>query len=256
MADADLFANIDGRIFSGLADGNTFISREGLEDWWSSPETRTSDDPLPQGHGAQTPASILLGARRFLFRGWQEADTLEEAEEFRAWAASLAVKPMFLVGVNWMGEWRWMRNASVRGAVRVTPHRDNMLRTDIEMTLWSPDAFKYAGEVSRTVTSGLFTITNPGTASIYPWYRFSGGDFTVTTNRGDTLRLNAPDNVHGTTTLSPYTGGRAVNVNGNVSTDLTRWLAKSRWPVVAPGETVTFTVDRAVTVTYYEGAWV
>lgn len=254
MAD-ELRVNIDNRIFSANADGNLFVSREGMYEWWDSPETRTPDDPLPQSHGSQTPASILLGARRFTFQGWAESSTPEEAEtDFRVWAAGLALKPMFLVGVYHAGRWMWMRNASVRGKVKIKPHRNDLRRTDIEMVLWSPDAFKYTSEVTRTIAAGSFTISNTSTGPIYPWYEVEGSKLTITTSRGEGITLNAPS-ASGTTRISPYVGGRAVQTRGSSEVDLTLWLERAQWPVIHPGETVTFTTDRSVTVRHYGGAY-
>lgn len=262
MANTDLKVNIDDRIFSGLADGNQFVSRDGLDGWWDSAETRTSEELIPQSHGSQTPASILLGARRVATRVWSDDSSYDDAEEFRAWAASLALKPSFKFGVYTAGKWRYMRDTSVRGAMKVVPNRNDMRKTSLEFVAWSPDAFKFGEPTSQRITTvpeGTFTIHNPGTAPIFPWFkaraienfRVTSGDngFTYTGNVGTLV-----------TTISPYVGGRASTAGG---TDRTTNITRADWMQVAPGQTATFQFvtekygDNAYIEAHnYQGAWV
>ncbi|MGO2188178.1 MAG: hypothetical protein ACTH4Y_08015 [Microbacterium gubbeenense] len=262
MASTDLKLNIDGRIFSGLADGNLFVSRDGLDGWWDSAETRTSEELIPQSHGSQTPASILLGARRVATRVWSDDTTPAAAEEFREWATSLALKPSFEFGVFTADRWLYMRDTSVRGAVKVIPNRNDMRKTAVEFVAWSPDAFKFGPVVSRRITTvpeATFKIHNPGKAPIYPWFKARAiENFRVTSGEsGFAYSGNVGTLV---TTISPYTGGRAIAAGG---TDRTTNITRADWMTVAPGQTATFDFktekygDNAyIEAHHFQGAWV
>lgn len=262
---SDLRVNLDGRVFDGRSSGNLFVARDGLDGWWDSAETRTPDDVLPQSNGSQTPNDILLAGRRVVFKGWMDSPSTTAAEtEFRTWAAGLARKWAFLFGVWHEGRWRWMRNASVRGKVRVRPNRNDLRKTEIELTVWSPDPFKYGDEViDRTtgVASGqTFTITNPGTAPLYPWFQMGGGitNFTLTGGGGH-VEFDGTLSPSSNVLFSPYSGGRAAQLNGDDRTD---GLIRADWPVVLPEEstTLTLTADSTDATAYVEthnwdGAW-
>ena len=266
-----------------------WIHTEGLDDWWDSPDTRFDDVAIPDGDGSFDPPEVFMAARMFRFRGRHEAVSALWAErEIRTWAAGLAKLPDLGVRVYTGDRWLSLRNAKVRGRVRVREITETI--SEFEIPMWAADPRKYGEPVTFRVTADMipedglhfplfadgtlafgalgsggfgaqyFEIANQGLADFWPVFRVSGPSpgFTIVSDE-HTLRFVGTLTAEQTVTLSPYAGGRAVIGTADVSHNLT----EAAWVSVGPQMTrgYAFVPDEGsgagmtLTVEHPEGAW-
>lgn len=286
-----LMVEVGGRRFSGGADGHMWLLPDALlEGWWDSPETLFDDDPIPGQDGSFDPEDVTLGPRRVNFNALIESSTSEWAEhDVRTWAAALAKQTDIGFRVWHEGRWLSLRNAKIRGTARVRPHRRFLRRTEVQFTVWAADPRKYGdmappiyldalvepsgglvfpvvrgamdfGAEGLAAFPGVFSITNPGTADIFPTFTVTGplNGFTIATDE-NVIEYDAAIPRGASLVLSPYLGGRAVLNSVDVSTNLTQ----ADWAPVGPGQTrnYLFTADTPqpgsqLIVTHPKGAWI
>jgi len=263
-----------------------WIQREGLTEWWDSPETRFEDTPIPGQHGSFDPDDVLIAARTFPFIGRHRAVTFEWADrEVRTWAAGLAARRDVEVRVYAAGRWLHLRWAKIRGRVRV--REVNSRICEFQLPIWAADPRKYADDVTTVVNAtvvpaggltlpvvdgalafgapgtasfpGVFQVENPGTADFFPTFTVRGPvtDFTIT-SEGRAIEYAAPLAAGQELVLSPYLGGRAVLDGVDVSHNLTQ----ASWVPVDGGQTRGYFFNATdpglgaqLEVTYPNGAW-
>lgn len=289
MSDLDLMLEVGGRRASGMANGKLWIGKNGLDGWWDSAETLYNEETSDDQDGAYDPSEVRLGPKRvnvYLLAdasspGWADLDV-------RPWATGLARLTDLGFRVYHAGRWQYLLDAKIRGKVEVKPNRSDMRLTDIRFTVWSWSPFKYGpmlslpvpttipaggglafpiavpkglsfGATGVTDAPGVFRITNPGTAEVYPIFTVRGpmASFTIT-SENNTIAYSAPIPAGSKLTLSPYAGGRALLDGADVSQNLTQaeWVPVNRestrgytLTAVNPG------ADSGLTVDFPEGAW-
>ncbi|KJL39904.1 hypothetical protein [Microbacterium trichothecenolyticum] len=283
-----LMLDVGGRRADGGRNGKLWIAENGLDEWWDSAETEFDEESAPDGDGAYDPTEVTLGPRRFPVSLLADASSPEWAElDVRTWATGLAKKLDLGFRVFHAGRWLSLRNAKVRGKVRVRPNRRDLRLTDIGFTVWAADPRKYGRTLTRTVDAvlqpkggmffptvdgsinfgerggvdfpGVFRLYNPGTADYLPSFKVTGplDGFTI---RSEDYVITYEGAVAAgqTLTLSPFTGGRASLDGADVSINLT----EAGWAPVDGGQTrgYRFTPDNPrlgarLIIDYPEGAW-
>lgn len=255
-----LMVEIDGRrLHTEPGGGSWWLT--GLEGLYDSPGTRFEENLIPGQNGAFHPEDILLEPRRLTVRGECEVSSRSWADNVaRTWLSSLAGKSDINFRAFVGGEWIWLRQAVVRGQVKV---RDlDETSTEFEIPVWAGDPIKYGPMVSFDVDPvagatgglsfpvvdgsldfnnegavafpGVFRITNSGTAAFYPSFEVRGpvDSFTIT-SESNVIEYAAAVPNGAVLTLSPYLGGRATLDGADVSTN----LVQADWAPVLDGQT-------------------
>lgn len=288
MAQEKVIVEVGGRRFRAVNrhPSGWWIHTEGLDAWWDSPDTRFDEDLIPGQHGAFDPDEVLLGARSFPFIGRHEASSAAWAErEVRTWAAALAPQTDLGVRVFVADRWLRLRDAKIRGRVRVREVTETIC--EFHLPIWSADPLKYgpvrqdrieaalapAGGLTFPVVDGAldfggggtvtfpgaFRITNPGTAPFFPTFRAHGymQGFTIT-SESNTVQYSGTIGAGSELVASPYMGGRAV-LDG---TDVSFRLVQADWAPIGPGESRGFLFTPVnpgrgaqLIAEYPEGAW-
>lgn len=285
-----LTLEVGGWSFDGAASGTKWIGRDGLDGWWDSPEVLGEDVTLDDRDGALDPVESFVGPRRVnVLVQIESSNSNAAAREARQWASSLSKSNDLKFRVNESGQWLHLRNAEIRGQVRVRPNRQNMRLTEASFTVWAADPRKYGEMQQRTVAAitpptgglsfplvdgslnfhattgtttfpGVFTLPNPGTIEYLPIFTVTGplAGFAIT-SESQVIRYDGPVGVGQTLILSPWLGGRAVLDGTDVSTNLTEasWVpvraGEERgflFTPLSPGPAATLTID------YPNGAWI
>jgi hypothetical protein len=286
-----LMLEVGGRKADAEANGKLWIGTDFSESgWWDSGETLWDEETDSDRDGAADPVEVNVGPKRVDVTLLADASSPEWADtDIRVWASSLPKLGTDLgFRVYNAGRWLYLRNAKIRGRVRVRPNRRDMRLTDIEFTVWSHDPRKYGEPQSLPLAAnasdlsglefdlvddaleftggdesasfpGVFTIANKGTADFYPWFRVSGplDSFTITSD-GNVIEYAAPVGADQELILSPYLGGRAVLDGTDVSTNLTQ----AGWVPVDGHQTRSYLftpedpgAGSTLTVEYWDGAW-
>ena len=288
MAQDEVIVEVAGRRFRAVDrhPSGWWIHTNGLDDWWDSPETRFDDDPIPGQHGSFAPDAVLMGARMFAFTGRHESVSAEWAErEIRTWAAGIAPRLDLEFSVYNAGRWLHLREAKIRGRVRVREITDRIC--EFQLPIWTHDPRKYGDTRSFTVNAtvipqgglalpvvdgalsfgapgevsfpGVFRITNPGTADLTPAFAVNGplSGFTIT-SENRVIEYSAPIAAGQQLVLSPFLGGRAV-LDG---VDVSHNLPQAGWVPVDGGQTRGYFFNATdpglgaqLEVTHPDGAW-
>ena len=252
MAQEEVIVEVAGRRFRAVDrhPSGWWIHTNGLDEWWDSPETRFDDDPIPGQHGSFAPDAVLMSSRMFAFTGRHESVSAEWAErEIRTWAAAIAPRLDLGFSVYNAGRWLHLREAKIRGRVRVREITDRIC--EFQLPIWTHDPRKYTDQdsfkVSATVAPsgglrfpvvdgsmsfgesgavsfpGVFRVSNPGTADYFPTFKVSGalGGFTIT-SENRVIEYAAPVAAGRELVLSPYLGGLAALDGVDSSHNLTQ----------------------------------
>ena len=283
----DLIVAVGGRKFYGRShERRAWVLREGLEDWFDSPETQFTEDMIPEQDGAVDPDEVFVGPRRITVN-LRASSSSEEyaAQELRPWAASLAKSKDLDFAIHMGGRWLRLRKAKIRGRVRTRRLIDGL--TEFQLPVWAADPRKYGDSISSIVNAtvapvgglglpvvdgalnfgvlgavsfpGVFQVRNPGTADFYPTFRVRGkvASFTIT-SEDRVIEYASPVGSGQELSLSPYLGGRAVLDGVDVSQNLTQ----AGWVPVEGGQTRGYFFNATdpglgaqLEVTYPNGAW-
>ncbi len=235
----------------------------GLDNWYSSPPIRITIDEIPDHDGAFNPVRSYRGSKPMALNGFVYAPTAQQAIA-DGWKMVAAVapfgEPLTLTvtdddGVLTQRVW-------LSGAPAVVPFARSKARFQIPITAMDPRKYGLQQTISTGPVgssgdgmiwplfaagyldfgtfspSGLFYLTNTGTAESWPVFTALGTltDGFRVTSEGDTLTYAATVPLGTLLTLSPYAGGRATVG----SSDLTVNLSQTAWPSVKPGQTRAF----------------
>lgn len=238
------------------------VLKDGIDGWWDSLDTRDEDDPVPGADGSFEPDDPLVESRTVTIRGAHVASSPEwSISQIRTALAALAKQANLGFRIWEAGQWVTLRNAQIRGRVKVAEHRRNIAR--FELTVRSADPRKYGesrrihldalveatggldfpivdgaisfGGTGGVLFPGVFALTNPGTAEYFPSaFTITGpmAGFTIQSEQW-VLEYDGEIPVGQQLVITPYAGGRAVLNGGDVSHNLLR----AEWVPVRPGET-------------------
>jgi hypothetical protein len=255
--------------------------------WENSPPIRITIDEIPDGDGAYNPVRSYRGSKSEALEGFCYGSTSEQAviDGQRSIAAVAPLGEQLTVTVTEDDGKIFTQNVWLFGTPLVIPFAPGKARFQIPLVATDPR--KYAPQQKFTVgisgtssdgmvwplfasgyldfgafsPSGLFYITNNGTAESWPIFKSRGlinTGFQVISDV-DVLHYTATVPLGTEVTLSPYSGGRATIIASDVTTNLTR----SNWPSVKPGQTrgFVFTGDGSadqnalLTVLFNEASW-
>lgn len=243
------------------------LAKDGLPDWWDSPDGRGEDDPIPGQDGLfDDPDPQLLDGRRVTVRGFFRASTMAWLRSEGKTALNALIRSSDLGFRVFDGEvWQSIRRARIRGRIRqLERRRGDSPVLEFELTVLSPDPLKYGpmrqitldaqqqvggglvypivdgaldyGVAGPVAFPGLFSITNMGSAAFIP-ERFTivgpvAGGFTIVSDTY-VIQYTGPIGRGQRLVLSPFAGGRAA-LDG---VDQSHLLTRADWAPVEPAET-------------------
>ncbi len=246
-----------------------------LIDWYSVPDSKASDDPIPQGHGSFDPGTDWRSSAAISFTagyiGDSAVEVLSAVEDFNAVGTSSEIQVMRVTDA--------LRATSRQVSVRHIAVPD-FLNYDsfeahfaVDVLAWDP--LRYGDPVVTTAglpslsggiafpivfpidfattgDPGRLVLTNAGKQATWPLFTVSGGlagGFSLRCiETGQEIRFEFPLAVSDVVTVDVQSGQAWINDESNV---LSGYLTKSEWFAVPAGgvRTVQFNAIGAVTGT-------
>lgn len=282
-----LMVEIDGRRMRTEPGGPGGWWVTELEGFFDSPGTRFDENLIPGEDGAFDPGEILLEPRRLVVRGICEVSSGAWADRLaRPWLASLVKKKDLGFRAFAGGQWLSLRNAKIRGQVKVRDIDETV--TEFEIPIWAADPRKFGPKVRIDMDAtiepsgglqfplvdgavsfgtsggvlfpGVFVIHNQGTADLVPELFTVRGPiprFSIT-SEASVIEYDGPVARGQELTITPYAGGRAHLGGADVSHNLLR----ADWVPIRPGETRGYLFSpedpqpgSQLAIDYSEGAW-
>jgi hypothetical protein len=277
---------IDGRrLYTEPGAGRWWL--EELEGFFDSPGTRFDENMIPGEDGAFDPDDVQLEPRRVVVRGTSEASSPGWADRvIRPWLASLVKKRDLQFRAFVGGQWLSLRNAKIRGQVKVRDVDETF--TEFEIPIWAADPRKFGprariemdaaiepsgglrfpmvdeavsfGTSGGVLFPGVFVIHNQGTADLFPEKFTVRGPvprFAIT-SESSVIEYDGPIARGQELTVTPFAGGRA-NLDG---ADVSHNLLRADWVPIRPGETRGYLFSpedpqpgSQLAIDYSEGAW-
>jgi hypothetical protein len=244
-------------------DSTTFkLTGEGLVNWYSSPPVISDVQQNPQDDSDYAPERTYRKAKTMSLEGWVQS-TSPEAAVIEGWQRVSSLAPlggsMNLHVTDPTGEYDM--TVWLNGGPSVIPFTQN--RAKFQIPLIAPDGRKYRAQeplvsgpggdspvglvwplfgagyldFGSFSPSGLFYVTNNGTAESWPVFKVRGGidasGFQILSTAG-LIEYTAAVPSGQEVVLSPYAGGRATVSGVDVTGDN---LTQADWPSILPKET-------------------
>jgi hypothetical protein len=256
-----MIVELGGLTFDSQASGATRLKLTNLGGWYSSPGVRTEVVDIPLADGAFSPIRSYRSPRRMTIEGVATAQGMESAIT-EVWQALAALLPNGDSDTLYVTDETGRKRCRVwlDGAPIVVPFAPGRARFQVPVV--APDPRKYSdpevilsepsGSAADGLTfplfaggyldfgtfspTGIFYVTNDGTAETWPVFEVRGGidgdGFEILSDDA-VLRYEAAVGAGTVVTLSPYAGGRATSGGQDVTANLT----ESQWPSLLPGQT-------------------
>jgi hypothetical protein len=258
-----MIVDLDGfRVETLPEDDPTKFKLTDLVNWYSSPPVKADVPENPQGDSDYNPERVWRKAKKMSLEGVITSTTADAAvaEGYQRIAGlSPLGQSMDLTVTDPTGDYQM--TCWLDGGPLVIPFHPQRAR--FQIPLIAPDGRKYrpqdpivsgpSGDAANGLVfplfaggyldfgtfspTGLFYITNSGTAESWPVFRVRGSidaaGFQILSS-AQTLEYAASVPLGTEVTLSPYAGGRATIGQVDVTGDN---LIQSDWPSILPGET-------------------
>lgn len=265
-------------------DGTVKFKMTDLKNWYSSPPIRIDITEIPASDNAFAPTRAYRGSKSMSLEGVCYASDTESAiRDAYQQIAALAPLGMSMTmtvtdAAGTLTQQVWLTDS------QVIPFGPRKARFQISLN--APDGRKYeAAEVTSIgpaggagdgmiwplfaggyldfgafSPSGLFTLTNIGTAPAWPTFVVQGaltGGFAIVSG-SHIIQYDADLAVGQEVTLSSYAGGRAIQG----TSDVTYNMSSSDWVSVLPGQSRNYVFEalgtadaNAQTTVTFSGAW-